>query len=371
MYNGCNKDYTGTDVNKNVLFAVLKGDYKAVVGVGSGRVLRRNPQQKVFFAYADHGSPGVLGFPTGPPLYADELNKVVMEMKQESVFDEMVMYVESCYGGSMFQGMEIEREASVLAVTAASSFENSYATYCPLSLFGFFLPWVTPAKIGSCMGDRFTVAWIEDTESHDVRKRTLAAQLKQVLDQTSASGTYRQGSHVTSYGDTSHTIVHEMTANFMSGAALKARQFWNSITNKKLTDYESYKQTDADLLYLQHQAYSHRHENAAAVQELEQELVRRRKIDDVIFSSLQTLIQEGDLVSNSSITKLAQELIPTPETPDQPTVNNWDCLREMVAIWEEQCGQLDTYAGQYTRTFVNLCNAFVAPSSFRAVLNCQ
>eukprot|EP00210_Caulerpa_lentillifera_P004627 g4413.t1 len=355
----------------------MTGDKQAVAGVGSGRVLIRNPEQNVFFAYADHGSPGVLGFPTGPPLYADELNKVVIQMTTQSIFREMVMYVESCYGGSMFQGLDIERAANVLAVTAASSYENAYAVYCPSSLFEFFLPWVTPAKIGSCMGDRFTVAWLEDTEAFDIRRRSLKDQLSQVFVETSGMGKYRKGSHVTSYGDISHTIVQQMVANFMSAASNTFKRVSNLNINKWKANWKGYKQTDADLVYLKHQASiissrrrMRRRDSNDAVMDLKQELEMRQSIDQAIYNSLNKLVQSGDLVSNSSVSQLAEELIPNTVLPNKPIVNNWDCLREMVAVWQQKCGKLNTYSSQYTRTFVNLCNAFVAPSTFKAVLNC-
>ena len=37
-----------------------------------------------------------------------------------------------------------------------------------------------------------------------------------------------------------------------------------------------------------------------------------------------------------------------------------------MAAWEGQCGRLDQYGMQYSRTFANLCNIQVPTSALRA-----
>ncbi len=99
MYAGVHIDYSGNDVNADVFLAVLEGNKSAVAGIGSGKVRRievatqarcpvdgpeerrvrgllllcgccgqviaSGPNDHVFLFYSDHGSPGVLGMPTG------------------------------------------------------------------------------------------------------------------------------------------------------------------------------------------------------------------------------------------------------------------------------------------------------------------
>lgn len=36
-----------------------------MAGIGSGKVVRSGPQDRVFVFFSDHGSPGVLGMPSG------------------------------------------------------------------------------------------------------------------------------------------------------------------------------------------------------------------------------------------------------------------------------------------------------------------
>lgn len=39
-------------------------------------MLANSPSDRIFVYYSDHGAPGIVGMPSGPFLYADELNKV-------------------------------------------------------------------------------------------------------------------------------------------------------------------------------------------------------------------------------------------------------------------------------------------------------
>lgn len=51
-----------------------------------------------------------------------------------------------------------------------------------------------------------------------------------------------------------------------------------------------------------------------------------------------------------------------------PVVDDWDCLRGMVDVWERRCGRLDQYGMRYTRFFANLCNAQLGPAALEGVL---
>jgi legumain len=70
---------------------------------GRGRVLENTPQDRVFVYFSDHGAPGVLGMPSGPFLYADQLNEVITKRSRHRGFQEMVVYIEACESGSLFE----------------------------------------------------------------------------------------------------------------------------------------------------------------------------------------------------------------------------------------------------------------------------
>ena len=138
-------------MNAETFLAVLLGDSEKVAKIapnGTGRVLSSTSKDRVFVFYSDHGAPGLLGMPTGPPLYADQLVGALLNMtrrrddaeeeereedegaegavfsshrrhrhhqkkKRENkemlpgnaTFSEIVLFVEACEAGSMFEGL--------------------------------------------------------------------------------------------------------------------------------------------------------------------------------------------------------------------------------------------------------------------------
>lgn len=91
VYQGVHIDYKGDDVNAETFLAVLEGNTKAVAGKGSGRVVASGPRDRVFLFYSDHGAAGVLGMPTGPFLYADQLMNTLHMKYHARGFKEFVM----------------------------------------------------------------------------------------------------------------------------------------------------------------------------------------------------------------------------------------------------------------------------------------
>ncbi|KAL1472715.1 hypothetical protein MTO96_022859 [Rhipicephalus appendiculatus] len=60
VYHGVPKDYTGDRVTPQNFLDLLQG--KAVEG-GSGKVIASGRNDHIFVNFADHGAPGVIGFP--------------------------------------------------------------------------------------------------------------------------------------------------------------------------------------------------------------------------------------------------------------------------------------------------------------------
>jgi len=108
-YEGCIIDFVGKDVNKNNFEAILKGDLSGlntVDGNSTKKVLKTNEESKVFVYFADHGAPGHLMFPEDV-IYADELNKTIAFMHENKMYDELVLFIEACESGSLFQHVNL------------------------------------------------------------------------------------------------------------------------------------------------------------------------------------------------------------------------------------------------------------------------
>jgi len=164
VYAGCKIDYKGDDVNPANFLAILEGDATKVKG-GNGRVLKSTSQSKVFINFSDHGAPGLIAFPN-EYLYANDLNSTFNMMYSKSMYSELVFYLEACESGSMFDGI-LSSSLNVYAVTAANPFESSWGTYCPLDDV------VNGVEINSCLGDLFSVNWMEDSDKANIQKETL------------------------------------------------------------------------------------------------------------------------------------------------------------------------------------------------------
>lgn len=160
-------DYKGANVTSDNFLAVLEGDEKRVNGQ---KVLKSTEKSRVFVYFTDHGAPGLLAFPRDE-LYADKLNKTLQKMFDSKMYDQMVIYIEACESGSMFDGI-LDPKIKIYAMTASNPFESSWGTYCyPDDI-------VNGLNLGTCLGDEFSVNWMEDTEKHNAKKETLEKQFE-------------------------------------------------------------------------------------------------------------------------------------------------------------------------------------------------
>merc|ERR1719188_776640 len=78
----------------------------------------------------------------------------------------------------MFEGMNIP---GIYALSAAGTDESSWGTYCGAAAK------VNGKNIGSCLGDLFSVNWMEDDDAKDTTKETLEQQWEVVKQKTNKS----------------------------------------------------------------------------------------------------------------------------------------------------------------------------------------
>jgi legumain len=175
VYAGCNIDYSGKYVTPENFLAVIKGDASGIKG-GNGKVLKSDKKSKVFINFADHGAPGLIAFPS-TYLYADAFNSAITYMHENKMYEKMVIYIEACESGSMFDGL-LANDINVYATTAANDSESSWAAYCyPDDV-------VNGTHTNTCLGDLYSVNWMEDTENNDASKETFTTQFTTVKSET-------------------------------------------------------------------------------------------------------------------------------------------------------------------------------------------
>jgi len=327
----CTVDYEGNTVTAENILAVLKGD-EATAG---GKVLKSTENSKVFFYFADHGAPGLLGTPTGEYLYADKLHEAVKYMHTNKMYKEMTMYIEACESGSIFQNI-LEDNIGVYAITATDATTSSWGTYCSPD------DKVNGKSIGSCLGDLFSVNWMEDTDAADIKTETLQEQFKNVKKLTTKSP-------VLQWGQTNFTS--EPIADFQSNSDATPTDFWGQMIHSGLEfiddalsidQYEMERKNtfavdsrDIKLHYYYNKVMKNpTPENHAA---LEAEIDHRMKIDQIFE------------------TAFGQEHMDIVRAGETAQVQNYDCYRTLINQFESQCEKLDDYSLKYAKALVHEC----------------
>merc|ERR1719197_2114031 len=170
VYAGCKISYRGRDVTKDNFLKVLKGDSSA-----NGPVLRSTKNDRVFVYFVDHGGVGILGVPNGAAggyIHAKDVNTALETLHSKDGYKELLFYVEACESGSIFKSQL--KTPNVFAVTAANAHESSWGFYCPP------MDKVEGKSIGSCLGDEFSIRWMEDADKANFKTETVKQQVASV-----------------------------------------------------------------------------------------------------------------------------------------------------------------------------------------------
>ncbi|KAL2544965.1 Vacuolar-proCES [Forsythia ovata] len=287
---------------------VILGNRTALTG-GSRKVVDSGPNDHIFIYYADHGGPGVLGMPTSPYLYANDLIDVLKKKHASGTYKSLVFYLEACESGSIFEGL-LPEGLNIYATTASNAEESSWGTYCPGDYPG------PPPEYETCLGDLYSVAWMEDSGIHNLRKETLRQQYQLVRRRTANQNSY--------YGS------HDNNALQLPSKAVNQR--------------------DADLLHFWHK-FSKAPEGSVrkfeAQKQLADAMAHRTHIDSSIklVGKLLFGIEKGP--------EVLKNIRPT----GQPLVDDWDCLKSLVRTFETHCGSLSQYGMKHMRSIANICNA--------------
>ncbi|XP_058074004.1 vacuolar-processing enzyme-like [Magnolia sinica] len=349
VYAGVPKDYVGDDVTVGNFFAVLLGNKTALTG-GSGKVVNSGPDDHIFVFYTDHGGPGVLGMPTYPYLYADDLIEVLKKKHALGSYKSLVFYLEACEAGSIFEGL-LPEGLNIYATTASNAEESSWGTYCP----GEYPS--PPPEYDTCLGDLYSISWMEDSDIHNLRTETLKQQYQLVKTRTSNDNTYSLGSHVMQYGNIGINKDHLF---LYIGTNPANDNFTFVEENKLLPSSTAVNQRDADLLHLWNK-YRKSPEGSA------RKLDAHKQILDVMSHRLHidnSMELIGKLLFGS---QKGPEVLKTVRPAGQPLVDNWECLKAMVRTFETHCGSLSQYGMKHMRSIANICNAGIRKETMAEV----
>ncbi|KAL1110567.1 hypothetical protein AAG570_008095 [Ranatra chinensis] len=109
----------------------------------------------------------------------------------------MVIYLEACEGGSMFDNIIGDRDG-IFVTTAAATNENSFAYYCEYSTYD------------ACLGDFYSITWMEQMdllrESWSDRYVTLFKQYRHVRTNVNKSRVMMYGDFRLGFDRLSHFL---------------------------------------------------------------------------------------------------------------------------------------------------------------------
>ena len=341
VYANCKLDYTGDEVTPKNFLNVLKGDAAANLGKGTGRVLGSNANDKVFVYFTDHGATGLIAFPNDY-LYADKLIETLKYMHENAKYKRLVFYLEACESGSMFEGL-LPLDWEIYATTAANTSESSYASYCQPDDV------INGKSIGTCLGDEYSVIWMEDTEAAEEGK-FLQKQFEDVLSKT-------KGSHVQQYGiinwakeealknyqgDVAKFSSIDKLFNKIQKCANKFLSYFNSSKKTEIENYKLYLEKaksskidsrDAKLHYLAQKHKALRSNQSES--DLNKEIIFRREVDN-FFSHFDIKFEI--------------------KTLSMKNVTDFSCLRHSINQFKSLCKPLfDEYTLKYIRHLYTAC----------------
>jgi len=143
---------------------------------------------------------GILGVPegvAGGPIHAVDINKAIETLQSKGGYKELLFYLDACESGSIFANLL--KAPNAKALTSANPSESAWGWYCAPTFspaLGTGSDMVDGKNIGSCLGDEFSVRWMEDSDAASINKETVGQQAANLV-------TLVTKSHVQRYGVTS------------------------------------------------------------------------------------------------------------------------------------------------------------------------
>ena len=261
-------------------------------------------------------------------------------MHSDNKYSKMVLYVEACESGSMFNKI-LASNLNVYAVTASSPFESSYACY-------------EDKYAKTYIGDCFSNHWMENSDSSDWASVTLQAQFNAVQDATNTST-------VCAYGDTSiatMTLAQFFGVSGSSPAPPRAPRRLSSLS-------ESVSSRDVPIKILQRKVESASTSSDAALAqaELDAELAARAFVDQR-FTVIASILTAGDEAA-------AAQLLAPPRgssCTDPSAVSDFACAEHAFNSYSSTCGGFTDYSLKYFQVLRSACASTQMASRIEASL---
>ena len=340
VYPGCvdEQSYTGENVTAANFLAVITGNSSAATGT----VLQSTENSHVLIAFFDHGAGGLVCFPAGPYLYADELGRALATMEEQSLYGRLVIYIEACESGSMFPSLPTN--TSVYATTAANAEESSWGTFCPPDS-----DIVNGTHTNTCLGDLYSINWMGTVDANCTSCVTgdPACCIEPLDEQTAEVTTLTNLSHVQVYGDVTDLgddAIGEWESDYASalGNHAAAKRAPPRVAAKGSIS----SRTAARVSAVARLSASLSQNNATAV------LIAKRRLE-TLDARAARFTDVFDAISHQLFNSTAAAALKASAFPDP--FREWACYRSALTSIEAALGPLDDAGLTYARLLALAC----------------
>jgi len=224
---------------------------------------------------------------------------------------------------------------NIYVTTASNAQESSWGTYCPPD------DSVNGKEINSCLGDLYSVNWMEDADKAGSMKESLQTQFVTVQQETTQS-------HVMQYGETDWTsmAIGSFEGNTAGGIVPKTSAIAHKphAPKKQSVDVDS---RDAKLHYNYYKYVRAESKGMAASHAAARELiaeVESRIAADVLFTDLARAVAGVEHTD-----RMINDFVGSPATCGS-------CCKDVMEHLRTECDAWNDYSLKYTRVAVNLCH---------------
>lgn len=197
--------------------------------------------------------------------------------------------------------------------------------------------------INSCLGDEFSVRWMEDTDAATISTETIGQQVTKVVAAVTKS-------HVQQYG--AKTFDSEPIGDFqgingvVSTLVASAPANGNGVNSRQVEVHQAYykvlRAETADKRKVAEQGLS--------------AILAQRKSADLTFAAIASFAAKGDETK-------AEELLEGPVD-----AFNASCHKAVLKTVVEHCGAFGDYSLRYSRLFANMCETTMSQQEMTAAI---
>ena len=229
---------------------------------------------------------------------------------------------QTCESGSMFQ--KLASDSGIYAVSAASPTESSWGCYCSPDDV------IMGKHIGPCLGDLFSVNWIEDSDESNA-KESLQDQYEIVKKKTNRSKVMQWGD-LSFLQDPVDDFIGKSKKGNLATENIRLIRPLRAVGRKPASKSAHFNSRTNKLQSLS--ALYARERSHAVFQEMMEEMADMQRYD-------------------SSFNRLSVRLGLTGSYNDKDLQS--ECIKETFEKYEQKCGRFSDYGLKYVSNFAEAC----------------